>query len=198
LSAQAVDLGDDRIRNNVIMRAGVTRDYIFAVHTAFVPATPAPVRSAVQLWVLRTDGTVEQVARLDDGAGTSGPPSNSTFFYAYPSLAVTPLHSVLIGFARFAADRRPGAGWAYRWGTDPPGTLQTGGVIKSGEGAYVNLGPDGRNRWGDYTSTCADPDTSQGPTLWTLQEFARPPVGTGTNSGRWGTWWGKVKFLEIG
>jgi hypothetical protein len=196
--AQSVDLGDDRIRNNVILRAGVTHDHIFAVHTVFVPATPTPLRSAVQFWVLRTDRTVEQVARLDDGAGGNGAPSSSTEFYAYPSLAVTALQSVLIGFARFAANRRPGAGWAYRWGTDPPGTLQTGGVIKSGEGAYVNLDPNGRNQWGDYSSTCADPDTSEGPTMWSLQEFARPPAGTGTGSGRWGTWWAKVRFPEIG
>jgi hypothetical protein len=193
-----VDLGDARIRNNVIMLPGVTEDYILAAHTVFVPASPAAVRSAVQFWVLRTNRTIDQVARLDDGAGSTAP-SASTFFYAYPSLAVTPLQSVLIGFARFAADRRPGAGWAYRWGSDPPGTLQIGGIIKSGEGPYVNLDPtSGANRWGDYTSTCLDPDSSQGSAIWTLQQFARTPAGTGTTSGRWGTWWGKVRFLEIG
>jgi hypothetical protein len=195
--SQPVDLGDARIRNDVIMRAGVAEDYIFAVHTVFVPASPAAVRSAVQFWVLRTNRTIDQVARLDDGAGST-PPSASTSFYAYPSLAVTSLQSILIGCARFAADRRPGAAWAYRWGSDPAGTLQIGGVIKSGEGPYVNLDPSGANRWGDYSSTCSDPDSSQGPTIWTLQQFARSPVGTGNNSGRWGTWWGKVRFLEIG
>jgi hypothetical protein len=194
---QPVNLGDARIHNHVIMRAGVGRDYIFAVHTVFLPASPTPLRSAVQFWVLRTDGTVDQVARLDEPAGTGTPPVPNTF-YAFPSLAVTALQSVLIGFARFASNRRPGAGWAYRWGSDPPGTLQTGGVIKSGEGAYVNLDLVGRNRWGDYSSTCLDPDGSQGPAIWTLQEYARAPVGTGNNSGRWGTWWGKVTFLEIG
>jgi hypothetical protein len=28
--------------------------------------------------------------------------------------------------------------------------------------------------------------------LWTIQEYARLPVGRSDDSGRWGTWWGRV------
>jgi PASTA domain-containing protein len=28
--------------------------------------------------------------------------------------------------------------------------------------------------------------------LWTVQEYARLPAGRGGDSGRWGTWWGRV------
>ena len=28
--------------------------------------------------------------------------------------------------------------------------------------------------------------------MWTIQEYARPQVGTGAGSGRWGTWWAAV------
>jgi hypothetical protein len=40
-------------------------------------------------------------------------------FYACPSLAVTVLHIVRIGFATFSAQTYPGASWAFRWGSDP-------------------------------------------------------------------------------
>ena len=47
---------------------------------------------------------------------------------------------------------------------------------------------DDRNRWGDYSATQVDP--SDDLTLWTIQEYARIPVGHGDQSGRSGTWSG--------
>ena len=49
---------------------------------------------------------------------------------------------------------------------------------------------DDRNRWGDYSATQVDPTDDL--TLWTIQEYARIPVGHGDASGRWGVWWGRV------
>jgi hypothetical protein len=186
-STQRIDLGDTRIRNNVVCRPGVVYDYLFAAHTVFLPAG-APTRSAVQFWVVRTNFNVDELARIDD-------PVDLTCF-AYPSLAVTALQSVLLGFSRFSNQAYPTANWAFRWSTDPPNTLTMGGVLRSGDGAYFNVSGGTVNRWGDYTSTCLDPGGV--PAIWTLQEYARPPVGTDNQSGRWGTWWGKFEFFEIG
>jgi hypothetical protein len=63
-------------------------------------------------------------------------------------------------------------------------------ILKAGEGAYLKTFGYGRNRWGDYSITQVDPadDTS----LWTIQEYAGTPTGSGDGAGRWSTWWGKV------
>jgi hypothetical protein len=71
-----------------------------------------------------------------------------------------------------------------------------GGILRSGQGPYFNVGTATQNRWGDYSSTSLDPGGA--PSIWTIQEYARPPVGTGNQSGRWGTWWSNVEFFEIG
>jgi len=186
-STAMIDLGDSRIRNDVYAKPGVQNAYIYVVQTAFLPAGGA-TRSAVQFWAIRTNYVVEQFARIDD-------PTGGTFF-AYPSLAVTALHSVFIGFSSFSAQRYPGATFAFRSGSDPPSSLQMGGVLRSGQGPYLNVGTGTQNRWGDYSSTSLDPGGT--PSIWTIQEYARSPVGTGNQSGRWGTWWSNVEFFEIG
>jgi hypothetical protein len=189
-SNERVDLGDDRILNGVYCLPGIGRDYLYAVHTVFLPSGGLATRSAIQVWGLRTDGTqagssVEQLARFDD-------PTGATCF-AYPSIAVHPVtHSIVAGFSSFSATRFPSAEMAFRWGSDPLNTLQAGGIFKAGEGAYHRTGVDGRNRWGDYSSTVFDSGS-----IWTLQEFSRPPQGTGDGSGRWGTWWTQFELFEI-
>jgi hypothetical protein len=196
LGQQPIQLNDARMRDAVWLQPGPagSADRLFGVHTVFLP-TGAVHRSAVQLCIVRTDSSsVEQFARIDDPDGwveASGPT-----WFAFPSIGVTTLGGVLIGFSQFSLTRYASAGWAFRWADDPPNTLQIGGVIRSGEGPYVKLDNQGRNRWGDYSSTSVDPDGGDGPMVWTLQEYARPPQGVGGSSGRWGTWWGKFRFSE--
>lgn len=193
-STATVDCGDARFDQIVCRRNGPGGgDFLFAAHTVFLPAG-APARCAIQYWGVRVklvagnSFTVDSLARIDDPTGGA--------FYAYPSLAVTALHSVLLGFARFSSQSYPGASWAFRWGNDPTDTLQLGGILRSGEGPYNNVASETENRWGDYTSTCQDVGTT--PAIWTIQEYARPPQGTDNQSGRWATWWGKFEFFEIG
>jgi hypothetical protein len=192
-SAAKVDLGDARLESVVcLLGATPDEDYLYAAHTVFLPAG-APTHTAIQFWGVRSNFQVNHHARIEDTDTTTG---HAQTFYAFPSLAVTVLHSVLIGFATFSAQTYPGASWAFRWGSDPQDTLEMGGVLRSGEGAYVNVGFGTKNYWGYYTSTCQDPDGR--PQIWTIQEYARPPQGTGDQSGRWGTWWGKFHLFEIG
>ena len=97
---------------------------------------------------------------------------------------------MLVGFSEFQSNDYADAGYAFRSGTDPPGTMGAPVTLKDGEGPYVKRREDDRNRWGDYSATQVDP--SDDLTLWTIQEYARIPVGRGDQSGRWGTWWGRV------
>jgi hypothetical protein len=97
---------------------------------------------------------------------------------------------VLVGFSDFESDDFADAGYAYRAATDPPGTMRAPVTLKDGEGPYDKKRDDARNRWGDYSGTQVDP--SDDLSLWTVQAYARVPSGRGDDSGRWGTWWGRV------
>lgn len=188
-SVAKIDLGDSRLGDVACLPGAGSDNYLYGTHTVFLPAG-APTYSAVQFWAVRTNFVINHLARIEDPPT----PMHPAVFYAFPSLDVTGLHSVLIGFAKFSAKTYPGASWAFRWGGDPPDTLQLGGTLKSGEGPYNNVASGTENRWGDYTSTRRDP----GGAIWTIQEYARPPVGMNNQSGRWGTWWGKFELFEIG
>ncbi len=98
----------------------------------------------------------------------------------------------LIGYSRFSSRQYASANYSFRAFTEAAGFIGTDVVLKSGEGPYFKTFGFGANRWGDYSASTVDPvnDTD----LWTIQEYAATPVGTGANDGdgRWGTWWGQI------
>jgi uncharacterized repeat protein (TIGR01451 family) len=151
------------------------------VHHIFLPAT-TPTRAAVQWWQLSTAGAIQQRGRIDD--------STAATFHAFPSIAVNANSDVLIGYSRFSASQYASANYSFRLSGEPANTLQSDAVLKAGEGPYYKTFSGTRNRWGDYSSTVVDPANDLD--MWTIQEYAATPVGTGANSGRWGTWWGRV------
>jgi hypothetical protein len=108
----------------------------------------------------------------------------------FPTIAVNRFHDVLVGFTQAAASEYFSAAFAFRAGTDPPGTMRDARVYKPGEGHFNLAYSQGISRWGDYSHTVVDPGDDA--TLWTIQEYARAQVGTGGSSGRWGTWWAAV------
>lgn len=168
---------NDARMQNVVYR----NETLWATHTVFLPAG-AVSRSAVQWWQLAPNGTVLQRARIDDPTGAT--------FYAFPSLTVNQANDMLIGYSRFSATQYASANYAYRAGSDPLNSLRPDRVLKEGEGIYHKIGASGRNRWGDYSNTVVDPLNDLD--MWTIQEYAALPVGTGNGSGRWGTWWGRI------
>ena len=120
-----------------------------------------------------------QSGRIDDPSGDT--------FYAYPSIAVNEYDDVLIGYSRFSADQYASANYAFRYGSDPAGTLNDDTVLKAGEASYYKIFGGTRNRWGDYSATVVDPVNDRD--LWTIQEYAAIPI---SGSDRWGTWWGMI------
>jgi PASTA domain-containing protein len=180
-----IDAGDARI-GNVVFRNG----HLFYAQTIGLPAglpTGGETRSAVQWVELDAAGSFVQGGRIVDAAANG---SNGGHWYAFPSIAVNAANDVLVGFSEFQSNDFPDAGYAFRGAGDPASTMRDTVTIKEGEGAYFKMFGGPRNRWGDYSSTVVDP--SNDITLWTVQQYAGAPVGSGDGSGRWSTWWGKV------
>jgi len=180
----AINVGDARI-GSAVFRNG----HVYYAQTIAMPAGGSgfAARTGVQWVELDTSGAFVQGGRIDDPGAL---PWNGHPWYAFASLAVNARNDLLLGFTQFESDDYADAGYAFRAGTDPPGTIRAPVIFKEGEGTYVQRREDSRNRWGDYSATQVDP--SDDLTLWTIQEYARIPVGHGDLSGRWGTWWGRV------
>jgi hypothetical protein len=124
------------------------------------PTAPKIVRRAsVGWWQIDLTGKTVQQGFLDDPGGK--------YSYMYPSIAVNKNNDMLIGYTRCSPDTFPSACYAYRRGTDPLEQLKGDFVYKAGEVAFgVASTPPAKYRWGDYSSSCADPLTDD---LWTLQ-----------------------------
>ncbi len=173
-----IDTGDSRL-GNCVMRTGK----IWCAHTIFLPYGH-PTRAAAQWFQIdpsQNPPSILQLGRLDD--------PGSTFYYAYPSIAVNKNSDALIGYSRFSANDYPTAAFAYRTAGDPLSAMQPEVIVKAGETSYVSPGArTGSNRWGDYSSTVVDPVGDLA--FWTLQEYAATPPATHT--GAFGTWWAQV------
>ncbi len=109
----------------------------------------------------------------------------------FPSIAVNEFGQVVIGYTctgpALPASACASAGETFGGVTefDPPL------LLRQGAGYYDRRGGDGRNRWGDYTATVADPDAPC--VFWTFQEFVARAADTIVGSpprtvgGDWGT-----------
>jgi hypothetical protein len=184
---RGIDADDARI-GNAVFRNG----HVYYVQTIGMPpggGTGFAIHTAVQWVELDASGAFVQGGRIEDRRAN---PWNRGHSYAFGSLAANARNDVLVGFSEFQSDDFVDAGYAFRAGTDAPGTLRAPVTLKDGEGPYVKMRDSGgnRNRWGDYSGTQVDP--SDDLSLWTVQEYARIPAGRGDYSGRWGTWWGRV------
>jgi hypothetical protein len=182
---RGIDSGDSRV-GNAVFRNG----RVWYAQTIGMPPTAGAgfvLRTGVQWVELDLNGAFIQGGRIDDRLAL---PWNKHHMYAFPSLAVNARNDMLLGFSESQATDFVDAGYAFRAAADPPGTLRAPVTLKDGEGPYVKTEGGARNRWGDYSATTVDPvdDVS----LWTIQEYARLPVGRSDDAGRWGTWWGRV------
>lgn len=180
-----VDSADARI-GNAVFRNG----RVYYAQTIGLPVggeAGNPRRTAVQWVELDRNGAFVQGGRIADRSATG---TNGGRWYAYPSIAVNANDDVLVGFSTFRSTGFPSAGYAFRYGTDPPNAMRAPVTLKAGEGTYVKTFGGSRNRWGDYSAAQVDPLDDR--SLWTIQEYAGRPVGAGDGSGRWATWWGRV------
>jgi hypothetical protein len=173
-----IDTGDARMESAVYRNGS-----LWFAHTVFLPSGGSPTRSAVQWGEVDISATtLTQSGFVDDPGGP--------MYYAYPSIAVNANEDVLIGFSCFSADQFAAAGYAFRSAADPAGSMRGVNQFKAGEHSYVLLGADGRNRWGDVSSTMLDPTT--GLFFWTAQEYADHLYRKDPSVDCWGTCLAKV------
>ena len=176
--SRRMDGGDSRIQN-LVFRNGK----LWTTHTVFLPST-VPTRTVAQWWQISTNGTVQQVGRIDGGS--------SNTFYAYPSIAVNKNNDALLGYSRFSSNQYPSANYSFHFSSDAANAFRDDTLLKAGESPYFKTFGGADNRWGDYSATTVDPvnDTS----FWTIQEYAATAAGSPSvdGNGRWGTWWARI------
>jgi hypothetical protein len=185
LGGYPVDSADARIGNAVFRNGHVYYAQTVGLPVGGEPGNPR--RTAIQWVELDRNGAFVQGGRIVDPSASR---TNGGRWYAYPSLSVNAEDDVLVGFSIFRSSAFPAAGYAFRYGTDPPNAMRAPVVLKSGQDTYYKTFGGGRNRWGDYSATQVDPLDDR--SLWTIQEYAARSAGGGDDSGRWATWWGKV------
>ncbi|MDQ2938257.1 MAG: hypothetical protein M3R67_12240, partial [Acidobacteriota bacterium] len=171
-AAQLIQNNDARMQNVVFQNGS-----LWCAQAAFLPAA-APTRSAVQWWQINpTTAAVQQFGRVDDATATN--------FYAFPSIAVNAYSDLLLGYSSFSAAQFASCNYSFRMHTDALNTLQPTVQFRAGLAKYFKIYTGTRNRWGDYSSTCIDPDNFS---LWTIQEYAELPVA---GVDEWGTEWNR-------
>ncbi len=170
---QLIQNNDSRMQDVVFQNGSV-----WCAHAAFLPAA-TPTHSAAQWWQIDpTAATVQQFGRVEDAIATN--------FYAFPSIGVNAYNDVLLGYSSFSAAQFASSNYSFRLHTDAPNTMQATVQFKAGLAKYYKIYTGTKNRWGDYSTTCIDPDDFS---LWTIQEYAELPSG-GTDE--WGTEWNRV------
>lgn len=95
--------------------------------------------------------------------------SDSVLDLYFPSIAVNASGIVAIGFTGSSNSTPPSTYFAV--GETISGTTTFNPIVQSklGNGSYVRLDNQNRNRWGDYSATVVDPSDSN--SFWTFQEF---------------------------
>ena len=192
-----IESNDDGMLDAMVRTVdGVTS--IWASQTIFLPSG-SPTHAAAQWWQVdagtSSSSTLIQQGRVEDPTATT---SNGGKHFAYPSIAVNKFGDMLIGYSRFSSSSFASAAYSYRQAGDPANTTRDDVTLRAGLAYYEETFGRGVNRWGDFSNTVIDPlsDTD----LWTIQEYAKNLVGTpspGTDTGQWGTWWGRVFPGEI-
>ncbi|MBK9733136.1 MAG: hypothetical protein IPO83_17930 [Chitinophagaceae bacterium] len=162
-SSYTLSTNDTRISGSIYKNGK-----LWCIHTVFLPAD-TPIRSSVQYWCLDTLGNVLDVGRIDDTSGVN--------FYGQPSIAVNENNDALIGFSKFSNLIYASGAYSYRALYDT--TFEADYVLKHGDSTY-HRSVGSSSRWGDYTSTIADPN---GKDIWTIQQYAAYPQ---SGIDRWG------------
>ena len=107
---------------------------VYFCQTVGLPAgrtAPTIDRTAAQWVQANASGNFIQGGRVEDPTATQ---TNGGKWYAYPSLSVNRENDVLMGFSQFSSAGFASAGYAFRAGTDPVGTMREPVVYKAGEG----------------------------------------------------------------
>ncbi len=176
-----VETNDPRLQN-VVLRNG----RLWTTHSGGLPNGGPVDRTAVfwyQINPASAASPIDQSGVVENGPGTH---------YFFPSIAANANNDAALGFSYSDAFQYVEAAYTGRESTDTLGTMGAVTTCKAGESDYSKYFSGTRNRWGDYSATVVDPTDDL--TFWTLQEYAATKVGSGLDSGRWGTWWCRAQI----
>lgn len=169
---------------NAVFRNG----HIYITHSGGLPMG-AVDRTAVFWYELDPLGMPNPI--VQSGVLDGGPDVHHFF----PSISANADGDIALGFTRSDTGRYAEAVYTTRRQDYPLGAFDSIEVLKAGEDRYVkDLGGDDI-RWGDYSNTMVDPVDDH--TFWTIQEYAKTDVGSGTSDDRWGTWWGQITVSAL-
>jgi hypothetical protein len=187
-STLPIDAGDDRLLMAVIRDHNLWTARTVGVNNSGTASNvDRDAAEFLELNVTSTTASLIQSGREFDTAA-----SNPRFYY-YPSIMVNGQGYAAMGFTGSRATEFASVYATGRLAGDPLGKLQPVTLLKGGQGAYTITFGGARNRWGDYSYTSLDPTDDS--TIWTIQEYAAAPIGTGgiEATSRWGTWINQLK-----
>ena len=152
-----IEDGDTRVMNGVVY----SNHSLWFTHNVFLPAD-TPTHTGVDWWQIDPATlTVQQFGRLED--------TDANTFYFYPSLGVNTHNDMVLGYCISSNSYYPSAGYSMRFAGDAANTLRNTYIYKYGMGSYDKTFGGGRNRWGDFTGTVADPVDG---TFWNFNEYS--------------------------
>jgi hypothetical protein len=151
---RTLETGDNSLSGSVI-RVG---NSIWAINTS---ANKTNNRNVLRWYEI--DATTNKIRQ-------QGEIGDANHDYFYPSLAVNQQGNVVIGFNRSGANEFISS-YAIAGSTkNGKTTFGNPQLLKAGEANYFRDFGQGRNRWGDYSSTVIDP--SDPLSFWTFQQVA--------------------------
>jgi hypothetical protein len=177
-SATRIDSGDARLLNAIYRGSG-----LWTAHTVGCtwPGDPT-TRSCLRFYDINpgANSILQQV--------TFGNPG---LHYYYPAITANAAGDATIVFNRSGPNEFAGIRYTGRRSTDPRNTVQGSASLQAGQGCYVQLDTNNRNRWGDYNGAAPDPTNER--RSWIFSEYA---FGTSTNCGNnvWRTHIGQVTW----
>jgi hypothetical protein len=186
-----IETSDAQVRQSPVYRNG----FVWYAQTIGLPS--AGLTHTAAQWTKITPSTTPAFVdggRVEDPTATA---TNGGKWYDHTSLSVNANNDMIIGYTQFGSAQYPSAGYSFRYGTDPAGTIRDPLIYHAGEDYYHKTfsTATGRNRWGDFTTCQVDPCDDL--TLWTLQEYGKTRTSTddgntGSNGSKWSTWWAQV------
>ena len=114
--------------------------------------------------------------------------SDPDLHYFYGSIAVNGNADVALGFSGANEDQYAAAYFTGRLASDGPGEVAPPQLLRAGDAAQNLIDGLGRNRFGDYSLTSADP--ADDTTFFTIQEYMHA-------DDIWGTWIGEIFPLPV-
>jgi hypothetical protein len=177
-STTRIDSGDARLLNAIYRGSG-----LWTTHTVGCTFSgDSATRSCLRYYNIKPNtNTVAQ--QLSFGA--------SGLYYYYPAITANANGDATIVFNRSGPTEFAGIRYTGRRVTDPVNSLQGSASLQAGQGCYVLLDTNNKNRWGDYNGAAPDPSNER--RAWIFSEYAFGTSSTcGNNS--WQTHVGQVTW----